>query len=111
MSSRLPVVPVGTRSVISLDVRYLCDVHRSVSACIDRNGREGDISQLKVDAITNSTDETLTEKNRVSKKIFGRAGAALTSAIVHDVRSKYGFGSIDCCCISCWRSLNRKALA
>ncbi|EAL40460.3 AGAP005091-PB [Anopheles gambiae str. PEST] len=47
---------------------------------------EGDISQLKVDAITNSTDETLTEKNRVSKKIFGRAGAALTSAIVHDVR-------------------------
>uniref|UniRef100_A0A182MC41 Macro domain-containing protein n=1 Tax=Anopheles culicifacies TaxID=139723 RepID=A0A182MC41_9DIPT len=48
---------------------------------------EGDISQLKVDAITNSTDETLTEKNRVSKKIFGRAGAALTSAIVHDVRS------------------------
>uniref|UniRef100_A0A182KFC6 Macro domain-containing protein n=1 Tax=Anopheles christyi TaxID=43041 RepID=A0A182KFC6_9DIPT len=52
---------------------------------------EGDISQLKVDAITNSTDETLTEKNRVSKKIFGRAGAALTSAIVYDVRRKYGF--------------------
>lgn len=47
---------------------------------------EGDISQLKVDAITNSTDETLTEKNRVSKKIFGRAGAALTSAIIHDVK-------------------------
>uniref|UniRef100_A0A182IP73 Uncharacterized protein n=1 Tax=Anopheles atroparvus TaxID=41427 RepID=A0A182IP73_ANOAO len=47
---------------------------------------EGDISQLKIDAITNSTDETLTEKNRVSKKIFGRAGAALTSAIIHDVK-------------------------
>ncbi|XP_049545397.1 protein GDAP2 homolog isoform X4 [Anopheles darlingi] len=47
---------------------------------------EGDISQLKVDAITNSTDETLTEKNRISKKIFGRAGVALTSAILHDVR-------------------------
>lgn len=31
---------------------------------------EGDISLLAVDAITNTTDETLTEKNRVSKKIL-----------------------------------------
>ncbi|KAL9699580.1 hypothetical protein quinque_003021 [Culex quinquefasciatus] len=46
---------------------------------------EGDISLLAVDAITNTTNETLTEKNRVSKKIFGRAGTALTSAVVHDV--------------------------
>lgn len=46
---------------------------------------EGDISSLAVDAITNTTDETLTEKNRISKRIFGRAGAALTSAVVHDV--------------------------
>ncbi|XP_055604019.1 protein GDAP2 homolog [Uranotaenia lowii] len=45
---------------------------------------EGDISLLAVDAITNTTDETLTEKNRISKRIFGRAGAALTSAVVHD---------------------------
>ncbi|XP_058829582.1 protein GDAP2 homolog isoform X3 [Topomyia yanbarensis] len=52
---------------------------------------EGDISLLAVDAITNTTDETLTEKNRISKKIFGRAGAALTSAVVHDVgRCKTG---------------------
>lgn len=52
---------------------------------------EGDISLLAVDAITNTTDETLTEKNRVSKKIFGRAGTALTSAVVHDVgRCKTG---------------------
>lgn len=52
---------------------------------------EGDISLLEVDAITNTTDETLTEKNRISKKIFGRAGAALTSAVVHDVgRCKTG---------------------
>ncbi|XP_055620860.1 protein GDAP2 homolog isoform X7 [Toxorhynchites rutilus septentrionalis] len=52
---------------------------------------QGDISLLDVDAITNTTDETLTEKNRISKKIFGRAGAALTSAVVHDVgRCKTG---------------------
>lgn len=52
---------------------------------------QGDISLLEVDAITNTTDETLTEKNRISKKIFGRAGAALTSAVVHDVgRCKTG---------------------
>ncbi|XP_038122374.1 protein GDAP2 homolog isoform X4 [Culex quinquefasciatus] len=52
---------------------------------------EGDISLLAVDAITNTTNETLTEKNRVSKKIFGRAGTALTSAVVHDVgRCKTG---------------------
>ncbi|XP_053688296.1 protein GDAP2 homolog [Sabethes cyaneus] len=52
---------------------------------------EGDISLLAVDAITNTTDETLTEKNRISKKIFGRAGAALTSAVIHDVgRCKTG---------------------
>ncbi|XP_062541710.1 protein GDAP2 homolog isoform X1 [Armigeres subalbatus] len=52
---------------------------------------QGDISLLAVDAITNTTDETLTEKNRISKKIFGRAGAALTSAVVHDVgRCKTG---------------------
>ncbi|XP_058459061.1 protein GDAP2 homolog isoform X4 [Malaya genurostris] len=52
---------------------------------------EGDISLLAVDAITNTTDETLTEKNRISKRIFGRAGAALTSAVVHDVgRCKTG---------------------
>ncbi|XP_065076872.1 protein GDAP2 homolog isoform X3 [Ochlerotatus camptorhynchus] len=52
---------------------------------------EGDISLLEIDAITNTTDETLTEKNRISKKIFGRAGAALTSAVVHDVgRCKTG---------------------
>ncbi|XP_055537357.1 protein GDAP2 homolog isoform X2 [Wyeomyia smithii] len=52
---------------------------------------EGDISLLAVDAITNTTDETLTEKNRISRKIFGRAGAALTSAVIHDVgRCKTG---------------------
>lgn len=52
---------------------------------------QGDISLLEVDAITNTTDETLTEKNRISKKIFGRAGTALTSAVVHDVgRCKTG---------------------
>ncbi|XP_058054809.1 protein GDAP2 homolog isoform X1 [Anopheles bellator] len=44
---------------------------------------EGDISQLKVDAITNSTDKTLTEKNQTSKKSFGRAGTA--STFIHDV--------------------------
>lgn len=62
-------------------------IHFPPFIALPRANREGDISLLAVDAITNTTDETLTEKNRVSKKIFGRAGTALTSAVVHDVGS------------------------
>lgn len=47
---------------------------------------EGDISNLKVDAITNTTDETLTEKNTISGRIFGRAGSQLKEEIFRDIK-------------------------
>lgn len=43
--------------------------------------REGDISLIEADAITNTTDETLTEKNSVSSQIFQRAGSDLYDEI------------------------------
>lgn len=50
--------------------------------------REGDISLLEVDAITNTTDETLTEKNIISKRIFRRAGSGLQEEIANNNRGK-----------------------
>lgn len=50
--------------------------------------REGDISLLQVDAITNTTDETLTETNSISRRIFKRAGSNLYNEIVHYHRGK-----------------------
>ncbi|XP_059615671.1 protein GDAP2 homolog isoform X1 [Phlebotomus argentipes] len=48
---------------------------------------DGDISLLKVDAITNTTDETLTERNAISDRILGRAGPELREAVQRDVKS------------------------
>lgn len=45
--------------------------------------REGDISSIEADVITNTTDETLTEKNTISSRIFKRAGSDLYKEIVH----------------------------
>jgi len=47
--------------------------------------REGDISLLQIDAITNTTDETLTEKNIISDRIFGRAGSGLKDEISREI--------------------------
>lgn len=47
----------------------------------DINGRfilwEGDISQLHVDCITNTTNERLNENNSISARIVNRAGSSL----------------------------------
>lgn len=48
--------------------------------------REGDISLIEADAITNTTDETLTEKNTISNRVFLRAGADLYEEILNDNR-------------------------
>lgn len=48
--------------------------------------REGDISLIESDAITNTTDETLTEKNTISNRIFQRAGPDLYDEILNDNR-------------------------
>lgn len=50
--------------------------------------REGDISLIESDAITNTTDETLTEKNTISNRIFQRAGPDLYDEILNDNRGK-----------------------
>ncbi|OWR55576.1 ganglioside induced differentiation associated protein, partial [Danaus plexippus plexippus] len=43
---------------------------------------QGDISTLEVDAITNTTDETLTECNSVSERIMQVAGPDLKEEII-----------------------------
>lgn len=53
--------------------------------------REGDISLIESDAITNTTDETLTEKNTISSRIFQRAGPDLYDEILNDNRGKRRF--------------------
>lgn len=50
--------------------------------------REGDISLIESDAITNTTDETLTERNSISSRIFQRAGPDLYDEILNDNRGK-----------------------
>ncbi|XP_031640596.1 protein GDAP2 homolog isoform X4 [Contarinia nasturtii] len=47
---------------------------------------EGDISLIESDVITNTTDETLTEKNSISSRIFQRAGPSLYEEILNDNR-------------------------
>lgn len=46
----------------------------------------GDISTLQVDAIVNSTNESLSENNPVSNRIFARAGSQLKEEIHMDVK-------------------------
>ncbi|KAF9798691.1 hypothetical protein SFRURICE_007021, partial [Spodoptera frugiperda] len=46
------------------------------------NSRQGDISSLEVDAITNTTDETLTECNAINERILQVAGPELKEEII-----------------------------
>lgn len=50
--------------------------------------RTGDISSLQVDAIVNSTNESMTDSNSVSDRIFERGGSGLKEEIALDVRGK-----------------------
>lgn len=50
--------------------------------------RTGDISCLSVDAIVNSTNESLTERNPVSDRICARAGPALKEEIWQEVKGE-----------------------
>jgi O-acetyl-ADP-ribose deacetylase (regulator of RNase III) len=50
--------------------------------------RTGDISRLSVDAIVNSTNESLTERNPVSDRICARAGPALKEEIWQEVKGE-----------------------
>nr|XP_022909356.1 protein GDAP2 homolog isoform X2 [Onthophagus taurus] len=46
----------------------------------------GDISSLQVDAIVNSTNESMTDSNPISDRIFERAGPGLKEEISLDIR-------------------------
>lgn len=48
--------------------------------------RDGDITTLEVDAITNTTDETLTESNIISERILNVAGNQLKEDLTHNIR-------------------------
>ncbi|KAH0813264.1 hypothetical protein GEV33_009527 [Tenebrio molitor] len=48
----------------------------------------GDISALQVDAIVNSTNESMNESNPVSDRIFQRAGSELKEEINLDIRGQ-----------------------
>lgn len=41
---------------------------------------------VQADAITNTTDETLTEKNIISDRIFSRAGPGLKQELLNEIR-------------------------
>ncbi|XP_065370624.1 protein GDAP2 homolog isoform X1 [Calliphora vicina] len=47
---------------------------------------DGDITTLEVDAITNTTDETLTESNIISDRILNVAGNQLKDDLTHNIR-------------------------
>uniref|UniRef100_A0A224XB52 Putative hismacro and sec14 domain-containing-containing protein n=1 Tax=Panstrongylus lignarius TaxID=156445 RepID=A0A224XB52_9HEMI len=47
---------------------------------------EGDITQLKVDAIVHSTNETFTERSHISDRIYAKAGPELTREIQEEIR-------------------------
>jgi O-acetyl-ADP-ribose deacetylase (regulator of RNase III) len=50
--------------------------------------RTGDISLLSVDAIVNSTNESMLERNPVSDRICARAGPAIREEIRQDVKGE-----------------------
>lgn len=49
----------------------------------------GDISSLQVDAIVNSTNESMNDSNPVSDRIFQRAGSGLKEEINLDIRGNW----------------------
>lgn len=51
--------------------------------------RVGDISGLQVDAIVNSTNESMNDSNPVSDRILLRAGSDLKEEINLDVRGEF----------------------
>ena len=50
--------------------------------------RMGDISLLSVDAIVNSTNEAMTERNPISDRICARAGPGLKEEIRQGIKGK-----------------------
>lgn len=55
------------------------------------NYRSGDITTLQVDAIVNSTNESMNDSNPVSDRIFQKAGSALKEEINLDIRGLFLF--------------------
>lgn len=72
--------------MIAYRIRSIMDGILIVNNFTSHDCREGDISSLEVDAVTNTTDETLTEKNIISNRIFRRAGPSLHEEILNNNR-------------------------
>lgn len=48
--------------------------------------RAGDISVLQVDAVVNSTNETMDDNSPMCQRIFARAGSALKMEIFNEIK-------------------------
>ena len=57
--------------------------------------RDGDITLLKVTAIVNPTNESLTDKNAISERIFEVAGPELRDECKQQIR-----GELSCCTLA-----------
>lgn len=62
-------------------------INSTRTICI--SNREGDISLVQADVITNTTDETLSERNIISDRILQRAGAGLRRELLTEIRGEY----------------------
>jgi O-acetyl-ADP-ribose deacetylase (regulator of RNase III) len=51
--------------------------------------REGDITQLRADAIVHSTNETLSDRNPLSDRLFSKAGPGLRHEIQSEIKGNF----------------------
>lgn len=64
--------------------------------------RVGDISLLNADAIVNSTNESMLERNPVSDRIYCQAGQGLLEEIKQEVKGKIKYSNIILVYFSVW---------
>ncbi len=50
--------------------------------------RSGDLTQLGTEAIVNSTNESMTDKNPLTERIFNKAGIGLKNEVRNQIKSK-----------------------
>ena len=55
---------------------------------MDFFSRSGDITELNAEAIVNNTNESLTDRNPLSEKIFTKAGQQIRDEIKNSIKSK-----------------------
>ncbi|XP_076253829.1 protein GDAP2 homolog isoform X2 [Rhynchophorus ferrugineus] len=83
--------PPGQHTTVSIPTGVHKPISSSPFPCDDEINRkiilwEGDISTLQVDAVVNSTNESMNDVNPISESIFRRAGPDLREEIKVEVR-------------------------